>query len=162
MKKTLVIFILIPILFLLAIESDSTKTKSSFRYMKTQPPEKIRSKAIVYSAFLPGAGHFYLDNNKAGWAYVTARLMIIPGISLLVAGDPQDPNLPNDQTKIDIGRGLIIFSMTAWLADVLHAGISAGEFDKPREEETNKNISYGIITDIENNRYGLGLTYSFK
>ncbi|MCK5760645.1 MAG: hypothetical protein KAH33_05085 [Candidatus Delongbacteria bacterium] len=162
--KSIVVFIILLLLFdLSAIESDSTNTKSSFRYMKTQPPEKMRYKAIIYSAFLPGAGHFYLDNNKAGWSYLTARLMIIPGVllSLNPYTGPFDPN-PKPQWKIDLGRGLIIFSMAAWVADVLHAGISAGEFDKPIQEETSKNISYRIITNFEKKRLGLGLTYCFK
>lgn len=160
MKKIISIIAIIPFLFLLAAEPDSTKTKSNFRYMKTPKSEKIRSKAIIYSAFLPGAGHFYLDNNKAGWSYVAARLMIIPGIYFMLDGFPMGTGEVVDRTKYDYGRGLIIFSLTAWAADVIHAGISATGLDKPKDE--NKNLSYGIVTDFEKKTYGLGFTYSFK
>jgi|GEM_PF-3722523 len=136
----------------LSAQVDSLSLKNSgYPYKRTERENSTKGQAVFWSILVPGGGHFYLGNRNTGLAYGLVRLLIIPG-SVLMAQNLYD----GDEAELNIGISLSLIGIASWTADIIHAGYSA------KHQGSEKILGYRIDTDLENKRYGIGLTYTFK
>ncbi len=162
MKKIVPLIFLTTISLLLAEIPDSTKTKPvPFKRVVDKKDSQHLGSAPLISVFIPGGGHFYLGNKKTGMTYVLARALIIPGIALMV-DNWQSPfgNKIVNEGGFNLGLGLCTIGLTSWIVDVVHAAVSAN--NRLQEIQDKKKLSYRIISDFEEKRYGVAFNYAFK
>lgn len=140
-----------------ADNNDSTKTSKPVPFKRIVEKERnYKSAAPIISVFVPGGGHFYLGNHNKGRIYAVGRLVIIPG-SLFMLNNFMD----GDETLFWTGTSLSLVGIGFWITDVIDAGISARKYNKTIRNR-NKKLSYGIISDFDEKKYGVAFNYTFK
>lgn len=160
---------IIPLIFLLSICITFANSTDSLKISKPVPFKRVIDKsgsqhigsAPLISFFIPGGGHFYLGNKKTGMTYALTRILIVPGVALMVSNwqSPFGEEIVNDGA-FNIGLGLCTVGFTSWFVDIIHAAVSAN--NQLQEIQDNKKLSYGIISDFDENKYGLKFNYTFK
>ncbi len=116
--------------------------------------------APIISFFIPGGGHFYLDEYKTGVLYASTRLLLIPGLRLFMDNFPVFNDNVN-QTELGISYGLIFVGITSWTLDIIHAGISAHNYNLIYEDNKGS-LGYQIRPDFENRGIKLSFNYELK
>ena len=157
MKEIIILILLTFLLSVFADSTDSTKTSKPVPFKRVVEKERnYKGAAPIISVFVPGGGHFYLGNHNKGKIYAVGRLVIIPGVLLML-----NNFMDGDETLFWTGTSLSFVGIGFWITDVIDAGISARKYNKIIRNH-NKKLSYGIISDFDEKKYGVLLNYTFK
>jgi hypothetical protein len=160
MKNITILILLFSFCLAFANEQNSTATKQSVPFKRIVEKERnYKSAAPIISVFVPGGGHFYLGNTKTGIVYGLTRFLLIPGYKLWIDNFRIFSSSSINKTESNLGVALMAIGMTSWIVDIIHAGISAKNYEP---EIQNNKLSYGIISDPKDNKYGVSLNYTFK
>lgn len=155
------------ILFLIsvtyAIEPDSLRSGTGYPYnRKDLTTYSSKGAAPIISFFVPGGGHFYLGEHKTGLAYASTRLLIVPGLMLLVdSGALSILSDTENKTEAAAGFALIAVGFTSWTLDVIHAAASAKNYSDKKFQDKKSGLTYGIVPDINRKQIQVSLNYTF-
>jgi hypothetical protein len=117
------------------------------RIEKYKSEKKSVAAALLWSMFIPGAGHFYLDEDKTGALYLVG----IIGSALLSGGDHPNPRDP----PTDMESAFYLVYVTGYLANIIHAPISANAYNRKIKEK------YGLIWSVVPRKNSLALNVIF-
>ena len=161
MFRKIILILLIPVFLGFGEDTDSTKT--SFKNLRNRGTKSSNYKGIapILSAFIPGGGHFYLGDYKTGIAYGSTRLLLIPGLKLWLDNHSILGQSKN-KTKEYFGLTLCAIGCISWTVDIIHAGISAKNYQPIIHEDKKGKLSYNIIPNFEKQKVELNLNYTFK